>query len=61
MEQLNAEGATLIQQRNEMELKMQASDHERDQLEKELSAMTQVTDAEQQKHKAQLEHQSSAN
>ena len=40
MEQLNAEGATLIQQRNEMELKMQASDHEREQLEQELSAMT---------------------
>ena len=52
MDELKRESDDVVQKRNDMELKVQAVDREREEIEREFEAMSQVTGAEQLKHKA---------
>lgn len=60
MNELKVRTDQLIQQKNDMELQIQAVDHERAEIDRELNHITEVTSTEQQKHKANLERQHSS-
>ena len=57
MDELKRQGDEIVQKRNDMELKVQAVDREREEIEHEFESLSEVTGAEQVKHKAQLEKQ----
>ena len=46
MDELKRENDDVVQKRNDMELKVQAVDREREQIEHEFEAMSQVTSSE---------------
>ena len=55
MEQLKREGDEVMQKKNDIELKVQAVEREREQIQREFESMSEITGAEQLKHKAQIE------